>query len=279
MVLLCKLNNTSNIWNVSGYDGGIYLGTVSSETKAARPAFQIDLTAYNYDAHVSSVILSKLETAKVPITSISLNSSTITPVNGNVDITAVSSVKSLKTDNTTAQSTSSSETISGSGTINLHKVSKTGSYSDLLNKPTLGTAAAKGYTTTAVDGATDLITSGGVASALTPVLKGYSTIAADGTLTFNLTSSSPQDISGLAILTFGNTMTIVNLYGMQNETIYKTSGTFVYDSGGSVVTTTMNYKINYSTRKLTFWSGNSNYNFVSGFTAYLFLLKLYGADE
>ena len=46
-------------------------------------------------------------------------------------------IKALKTDNATAQSTSSSEAIAGSGTINLHKVSKTGSYGDLLNKPIL----------------------------------------------------------------------------------------------------------------------------------------------
>lgn len=56
------------------------------------------------------------------------------------DVGAISShqsIKTLKTDNTTAQTTSSSEAIAGSGTINLHKVSKTGSYSDLLNKPTI----------------------------------------------------------------------------------------------------------------------------------------------
>ena len=54
-------------------------------------------------------------------------------------LTSHQSIKTLKTDNTTAQTTSSSETIAGSGTINLHKVSKTGSYNDLLNKPTIPT--------------------------------------------------------------------------------------------------------------------------------------------
>lgn len=48
-------------------------------------------------------------------------------------------IKSLDTTATTAQSTNSSEAIKGSGTITLHKVSKTGSYSDLLNKPTIPT--------------------------------------------------------------------------------------------------------------------------------------------
>lgn len=48
-------------------------------------------------------------------------------------------IKTLNTDNTTGQTTSSSETIAGSGIINLHKVSKTGSYTDLLDKPIIPT--------------------------------------------------------------------------------------------------------------------------------------------
>lgn len=48
------------------------------------------------------------------------------------------SIKSINTNNTTAQTVSASEAITGSGTINLHKVAKTGSYKDLLNQPTIG---------------------------------------------------------------------------------------------------------------------------------------------
>lgn len=48
----------------------------------------------------------------------------------------ISSVKTLNTNNTTAQTASASETLSGSGTINLHKVSKTGDYKDLLGVTT-----------------------------------------------------------------------------------------------------------------------------------------------
>lgn len=43
----------------------------------------------------------------------------------------------LKTNNTTAQTASSSESLSG--TINLHKVAKTGTYSDLIGTPTIPT--------------------------------------------------------------------------------------------------------------------------------------------
>ena len=49
------------------------------------------------------------------------------------------SIKTLNTNNTSAQTASSNEAIAGSGTINLHKVAKTGSYNDLNNKPTIPT--------------------------------------------------------------------------------------------------------------------------------------------
>ena len=48
-----------------------------------------------------------------------------------------SNVGTLNTNNTTAQTASSSESLSG--TINLHKVAKTGTYSDLIGIPAIGT--------------------------------------------------------------------------------------------------------------------------------------------
>lgn len=62
-----------------------------------------------------------------------------TAAQGNKADTAIQSVKTLNTNNTTAQTANASEAIDGSGTINLHKVSKTGNYNDLLNKPTIPT--------------------------------------------------------------------------------------------------------------------------------------------
>ncbi len=61
----------------------------------------------------------------------------ITLSKGVTALTSHQSIKTLKTDNTTAQTVSSSEAIAGSGTINLHKVAKTGTYSDLIGKPTI----------------------------------------------------------------------------------------------------------------------------------------------
>ena len=62
---------------------------------------------------------------------------TITFTKGSTFLTSHQSIKTLKTNNTTAQTTSASEAIAGSGTINLHKVSKTGTYSDLIGTPDL----------------------------------------------------------------------------------------------------------------------------------------------
>ena len=58
-------------------------------------------------------------------------------------LTSHQSIKSINTNNTTAQEPKTDESIAGSGTINLHKIAKTGNYNDLLHKPTLGTAAEK----------------------------------------------------------------------------------------------------------------------------------------
>ena len=61
---------------------------------------------------------------------------TITESNGTFTF-AATAIKALKTDNAARQDPSASEAIAGSGTINLHKVAKTGSYNDLNDKPTI----------------------------------------------------------------------------------------------------------------------------------------------
>ena len=64
------------------------------------------------------------------------------------------SIKTLNTNNTAAQTPSANESIAGSGTINLHKVAKTGSYNDLNDKPTTlsGYGITDAYTKTEADG-------------------------------------------------------------------------------------------------------------------------------
>ncbi len=70
-----------------------------------------------------------------------------TAVQGAKADSAIQAVKSLDTTATTAQATNASEAIQGDGKITLHKVSKTGSYTDLLNKPTIPSAANDGALT------------------------------------------------------------------------------------------------------------------------------------
>lgn len=60
--------------------------------------------------------------------------------------TYLTSIKVLDTTNETTLSTNSTETISGTGTIHLHKISKTGNYNDLLNKPTIPSYQVLSYT-------------------------------------------------------------------------------------------------------------------------------------
>lgn len=63
------------------------------------------------------------------------SSRTITLTKGVTAITAHQGIKSLNTNNTTSQTVNANETIAGSGSINLHKIAKTGDYNDLLNQP------------------------------------------------------------------------------------------------------------------------------------------------
>ena len=56
---------------------------------------------------------------------------------GSLPFLADQPIKTLNTDNAAPQTPSSNEAIAGSGTINLHKVAKTGSYNDLNNKPNI----------------------------------------------------------------------------------------------------------------------------------------------
>lgn len=98
-------------------------------------------------------------------------------VNNQINISGSYPTKTLKTDNTTAQTTSSSEAIAGSGTINLHKVAKTGTYSDLIGTPTIPTTYLKSASVSS--NTLTLTPASGTATTFTPYNQ---TVAADGTL-------------------------------------------------------------------------------------------------
>lgn len=117
---------------------------------------------------------------------------------GTVDLgtvlTAHQNIKTLNTNNTTPQTANGSESISGSGTINLHKVAKTGNYNDLLNKPTIPAAVTEstvsGWGFTKNKGT---VTS--VAVKMNGATKG--TVTSSGTIDLGTVITSHQDISGL----------------------------------------------------------------------------------
>lgn len=109
-------------------------------------------------------------------------------------------------------------------------------------------------------------------SLLTPTLIG-STISSSNKFEFTTQTSFNN---GIGIFSFGNTFTFINLYGLQEGTTYKMPGSFVYDSSGSVVTTTINIKyesVN-NGKKLSIWSGGSH-QMQNGYTGYLYYIRLF----
>lgn len=94
-------------------------------------------------------IVNSSVTAEIPVHGLKSaayteSSAYATAAQGKKADSAIQSVKVLNTNNTTAQEVDASEDIKGTGTINLHKVSKTGSYNDLLDKPTIPAAPNNG---------------------------------------------------------------------------------------------------------------------------------------
>mgnify|MGYP007068176034 CR=1 FL=1 len=133
-------------------------------------------------------------------------------------LTSHQSIKSINTNNTTAQSVNSSEAVSGSGTINLHKVAKTGSYNDLLNKPTIPSVSGKlNKTTYEYNEELALGSNGKVLIGIFPMY--------DTNLTIRISSTTNVTYSGTLVIAtqnFGtaNRAIICNLYGDATGTLY-----------------------------------------------------------
>lgn len=132
-------------------------------------------------------------------------------------LTTHQTIKTLKTNNDTAQEVSASEAISGSGTINLHKVAKTGNYNDLSNRPTIPTDT--GATSVEVTGTGNAVTAAS-----------YNATNRKLTLTKGSTFlTSHQDISGKANLVGGNTFK-----GKQTFTDPPTGNAYSIDASGCI---------------------------------------------
>lgn len=93
------------------------------------------------DAKIANGVITLGSNSITPLTSHqsikTINNNTITGT-GNITIATPGT---LKTDNTTAQTTANNESLSG--VVNLHKISKTGNYNDLIDKPTIPAAVTE----------------------------------------------------------------------------------------------------------------------------------------
>lgn len=131
---------------------------VPNTRKVNNKALSSDITLYPSDVGVTETAFPGLKKTGT-ITEIKMNGAS-KGTSGVVDLgtvlTAHQNIKILNTNNNTSQTVSASEALSGSGTINLHKVAKTGSYNDLLNKPTIPTDT--GATSVEVTGAGNAVT-------------------------------------------------------------------------------------------------------------------------
>lgn len=163
-------------------------------------AYTSDIPAAVTESTVSGWGFTK-NTGTVTSVAVKMNGATKGTVTGSgtIDLGTVltthQTIKTLKTNNDTAQEVSASEAISGTGTINLHKVAKTGSYNDLLNKPTIPTDT--GATSVEVTGTGNAVTAAS-----------YNATNRKLTLTKGSTFlTSHQDISGKANLAGNNTFT------------------------------------------------------------------------
>ena len=107
----------------------------------------VDGTAHTFTANQSgdtSVTINDTGVTSVSVTGsgnavtdASIGGRTMTLTRDATFLTSHQSIRTLNTNNTTAQTANASEAIVGTGTINLHKIAKTGSYDDLNDKPNL----------------------------------------------------------------------------------------------------------------------------------------------
>lgn len=201
-------------------------------------------------------------TGTVTSVSVKMNSTvkgTVTS-SGTIDLgtvlTSHQSIKKLKTDNTTAQATSASEDIVGSGTINLHKVSKTGSYSDLNNKPTIPTVN-NGKLIISI-GTTDHTFT---ANQSTNTDISLAPVAASGSYNDLLNTPTIPDVSNFVTLNTAQTITGIKTFnapasasGEQATTIFKTAngGQLIIGKEGPNSGTMLAFDQTAGTRRLTF---------------------------
>ena len=188
----------------------------------------------NSDIHVTTANKTQWNNA---ISGVSFNGATATVNNHVAAITATfpAAPGTLTTTATTAQSTATNEALSGN--IALHKVSKTGSYNDLNDKPTITDNYVTGGRVDTSNGTIILSRSGGLGEVRITGMNQYVNGVADGkvsktgdTMTGALTISA-DTANTLNVIGGGNTGVIkpvLNVGTTYHQTIFR-----VFDDGTS----------------------------------------------
>lgn len=133
--VLHKSSTVGLVKNDGTIDTNTYL-TSYTETDPTVPSWAKASSKPSYTAaEVGAVPTTRTVNGKALSSDITLSASDVSALPSSTVIP--SAPGTLNTDNSTAQTVSSSEALSG--TVKLHKVSKTGSYNDLLNTPTIPT--------------------------------------------------------------------------------------------------------------------------------------------
>lgn len=87
----------------------------------------------------------------------------------------------------------------------------------------------------------------------------------------------PGYVSGLYVLTFGNTYTLLFIKGNQLGTTYYTSGTFVNENGNvklGIIKFSIVHILVLNRDRITIESNDPDNKFINGYTAYLFRVKV-----
>lgn len=184
--ILTGTSNTAANWNELG-DEGLWLS--SFKVKTAGSIKVNSGTSYTVDKTNNSFTIQHDQTGVAEQSSLALLKLTFNN-EGHItgkdsvsasDITPLVTFGTLNTNNSTAQTASSSESFGG--TIKLHKVSKTGSYNDLLNKPTIPSAANNGILNVKAGGST-------AGQIFTANQSGNSTLTISGSNGINISAAS-----------------------------------------------------------------------------------------
>lgn len=124
-------------------NGALRFDVAQSLTDAQKAQARANIGAIGSDTGATSVEVTGSGNA-VTTASYDASNRKLTLTKGTTFLINHQSIKSINTNNTAAQTVNANEAIAGSGTINLHKIAKTGSYNDLLNKPSFADIPDRG---------------------------------------------------------------------------------------------------------------------------------------